>query len=425
VSLRYRAVLLAGLLGATSALPASSQQADTPPDTAPRITLVTFGPGTANVWERFGHNMIRVTDPVTGFDAAYNFGVYNFAQKHFFWNFVQGRMEYAADAWNPILALRGYADAGRSIEAQDLALTPEQAEALAAKLARNVLPENKDYRYDYYRDNCSTRVRDALNTVLGGEIERALSQVPTGATYRSRTAELTAASPGWYFTLMLLLGPATDRPLTAWEDSFIPMNFALYVEPIVNPALDGGTMPLVAASSSVPASDAVAQATGVPSGLLGWFLVLGVLLGGGLLWAGARTGAGRGRGPFLVIGALWSFLSGLFGFAMLYLWAFTDHVVAYRNENILQASVLGLVMFGFFAGWARRGGEVPAGIAAIARAVAILSLAGVALQLLPWFSQVNAPALVFFVPANLGMALGARRAVTTGATTPAPTAALP
>jgi hypothetical protein len=103
---------------------------------------------------------------------------------------------------------------------------------------------------------------------------------------------------------------------------------------------------------------------------------------------------------------------------MVYLWAFTDHTYAWHNENLLQASVLGLVLFVLMAGWARRGGSAPASIRAVAITVALFSLVGVALQLLPWFSQVNGPALMFFVPANLGLALGAARAApaTTGPT---------
>ena len=103
---------------------------------------------------------------------------------------------------------------------------------------------------------------------------------------------------------------------------------------------------------------------------------------------------------------------------MVYLWAFTDHVVAYRNENMLQASVLGLVLFGMMAAWARRGGPAPAGVRALSVTIVVLSLCGIALKFIPGPNQVNGSVLAFFVPANLGMALGAMRAApaTTGPT---------
>lgn len=411
-----RVALLLGLCAATMAGRGAAAQvrADTaapPPSGAPRISLITFGPGHNpwKVWELFGHNMIRVTDPAAGTDIAYNFGMFDFAQKNFFWNFLQGRMWYWMQGDDPKGWLRGYARAGRSIEIQELALSPEQARSLAGALARNAQPDQMYYRYEPYRDNCSTRVRDALDVSLGGALGRDLSALGSGATYRSRTAELTAGSAPIYFGLMLLLGPSTDQPLSAWEDSFIPMNLARDLQPVVMPAAAGGTAPLVAAASHRPGTGEE-SGTRRPQSLLGWFLAFGVFVGGVLGWAGARSGAGRGRGPFLVLGSLWSLLSGGAGFLMVYLWAFTDHTYAWRNENLLQASVLGLVLFLLMAGWARRGGPAPASVRALAITIAVLSAAGVALQLLPWFSQVNGAALLFFVPANVGMALGAARA---------------
>ena len=273
------------------------------------------------------------------------------------------------------------------------------------------------YRYQPYDDNCSTRVRDALNLALDGALERDLSAVPSGATFRSRTAELTAGSPPIYFGLMLLLGPSTDAPLSAWEDAFLPMKLARYLEPVTNPALEGGAAPLVAAAELLPEPDLPIETLPTPGSLLGWFLVIGILIGGTLAWTGGRSGAGKGRAAFLTLAGLWTLVSGLAGAAMAYLWAFTDHTYAYRNENLLQASILGLAMFWLLARWARRGDAAPGGLRALALVVAGLSILGVVLQLLPWFSQVNAPALVVFVPANLGMALGALRASpVTGAT---------
>lgn len=405
MTLGVRAVLALALLGA--APPASSSaQVDSG---APRISLITVGPGPV-YWERFGHNMIRVTDPARGTDLAYNFGIFDWNQENFLWNFIQGRMLYAVDAWDAARTLQFYERTGRSIEVQELALTPDQARRLADNLARNAEPDQRNYRYDYYRDNCSTRVRDALNLALGGTLERELSHLPTESTYRSETATLTAGNPALYFGLMLLLGPATDQPLTAWEESFIPMALAAHLAPITVPGADGAEGPLVSASAVMPARNPAFGASRSAAALLRWFLVGGVLLGGLLAWTGGRSGAGRGRVPFLVLGSLWSLLSGLAGFIMVYLWAFTDHVVAYRNENMLQASVLGLAVFGMMAGWARRGGAAPAGVRALSVTVALLSLAGVALKFIPGPIQVNGVVLAFFVPANLGMALGALRA---------------
>ena len=54
-----------------------------------------------------------------------------------------------------------YQQVGRGVSLQWLNLTPAQARRLADSLAVNALPQNARYGYDYFTDNCSTRVRDA------------------------------------------------------------------------------------------------------------------------------------------------------------------------------------------------------------------------------------------------------------------------
>jgi hypothetical protein len=125
----------------------------------------------------------------------------------------------------------------------------------------------------------------------------------------------------------------------------------------------------------------------------------------------------------VALGGLWSLVSGLAGFVMVYLWAFTDHQIAYRNENLLQASVLGLVVFVALAAWARRAeGPPPRALVMATAAIAVLSMVGVVLKFVPGPNQVNGIVLAFFVPANLGLAVGA---VLAAAVTTEPTEALP
>ena len=305
--------------------------------------------------------------------------------------------------------LRGYARAGRSIEIQELALSPAQARSLAGALARNAQPDQMYYRYEPYRDNCSTRVRDALNVSLGGALERDLSALASGATFRSRTAELTAGSAPIYFGLMLLLGPSTDQPLSAWEDSFIPMNLAAL--PPARGRARGRRAARRRWSGGEPrpgmGAESGPRSAGAPS-LLGWFLVFGVLVGGVLAWAGARSGAGRGRGPLLVLGSLWSLLSGGGGLPHgVPVGLHRPHLrLAQREPAPGERAGAGGVRLDGGVGPAGRAG---AGVGARPRRSRsrCCPLAGVALQLMPWFSQVNGAALLFFVPANLGMALGA------------------
>jgi hypothetical protein len=157
---------------------------------APTVYLVTFGPGEA-VWERFGHNALWIHDPDRGTDVAYHYGVFDFREADFIPRLLRGRMRYAMGRTDAVRLLDGYAAAGRSIWIQELDLTPAQVSELRGFLEWNARPENRHYRYDYFRDNCSTRIRDALDRVLGGEIHRQLAGVETGTTYRFHSLRLT------------------------------------------------------------------------------------------------------------------------------------------------------------------------------------------------------------------------------------------
>ena len=136
-----RVALLVGLAAPGLATPNAVAQTTA---NAPKISLITFGPGhdAWRVWELFGHNMIRVTDSVAGTDLAYNFGMFDFDQKNFYWNFLQGRMRYWMAPDEPGRWIAGMRRAGRSVEIQELAMTPAQARSLADALARNAQPDH-------------------------------------------------------------------------------------------------------------------------------------------------------------------------------------------------------------------------------------------------------------------------------------------
>ena len=150
-----------------------------------------MGVGT-RVWERFGHNAILVDDRQRGTRTAYNYGLFDFRQEDFLLRFIQGRMWYWMQGLDADAMVRSYVRDNRSVWVQELDLSPEERLALRDFLVWNERPENRHYRYDYYRDNCSTRVRDALDRVLNGRLRARTDSVATGTTYRFHTKRLTA-----------------------------------------------------------------------------------------------------------------------------------------------------------------------------------------------------------------------------------------
>jgi Domain of unknown function (DUF4105) len=400
---RAAALALAGL-GVTA--PLAGQGPALPADTTPVALIITVGPGPL-LWERFGHNMIWLHDPARGADTAYNWGIFDWGEKNFLLNFIRGRMRYRMDGWNAERTLRFYEQSGRSVMVQTLGLTPAEAAALRDYIAWNARAENKYYNYDYYLDNCSTRVRDALDRALNGRLATILRAKPAASTFRSSTARLMAHNPALDLGLMFLLGRGTDRPITAWDESFIPMDLARHLRGIAIRGDDGRPRPLVIHQEVLASGDRFPERREPPRWIPEYLLVGGVL-GSLLAWAGLRAGRSRSRWLFVTLGGGWALVAALAGLVLTFLWTATDHTIAASNENILQANLLSVGLFGAMVAWAW--GRESAGRAArgLAAAIAALSVLGFLLQVLPGFYQVNGDVLAFFVPANLGMAAGAR-----------------
>ena len=142
--------------------------------------------------------------------------------------------------------LASYELSGRRVGVQHLNLSPPQRVALRDFLEWNARPENAGYRYDYYLDNCSSRVRDALDQALEGLLAGASVGQPARTTFRRETQRLTAPVPWFYLGTHAGLGPTTDQPIDRWQAAFVPMTLQEIVRDIATADDDGRSIPLVA-----------------------------------------------------------------------------------------------------------------------------------------------------------------------------------
>ncbi len=393
------------------ALPLQAQRAPAPavPERGSELTisLVTMGPGDV-VYERFGHNAIWVHDSLRHRDIQYNYGLFDFRQKNFILRFVQGRMLYAMGGLDAASSMADYAEHNRTIWVQELNLTPAQRADLRDFLVWNARREHRNYRYDYYLDNCSTRVRDALDRVLGGRIKAATDTAPAGTTFRFHTARLTTNNPLMFTGLMLGLGEPVDRPISKYEEMFLPLAFREHIRSIRVPGPDGRAIPLVRSEQTVYLSTADAPPTAPPRWLPA-YLALGLALGALLWFGGVRAGRSRGARALLAgVGGLWGLASGVAGLVLAGLWLFTDHAAAWHNENLFQFTPLALPLAVLlpFAAFGRAGAR--RGAARLAAVIVLIGVAGILFKLVPGVRQVNAMLIAFALPANLGLWLGLR-----------------
>ncbi|MBN1606207.1 MAG: DUF4105 domain-containing protein [Polyangiaceae bacterium] len=376
------------------------------PQPPTRVSVLTMGPGDA-AFTRFGHNAILLEWPERDVALVYNFGTFAFPGLEGVRAFVAGRLRYWLSVSTLPTTLKNYADQNRSMVVQQLRLTPEQKLSLARALARNARPDRRYYDYDYYYDNCSTRVRDVLDRVTEGALSRQLKGRPGRLTFREHTERSTAAIGWLYFALDLSLGPFVDRPIRRWEEVFIPseLHDALAGVTLDDPEktrlVEREQVLLTAARPLVPRDP--------PSRTLG-FTAAGLALGLGLAALGhlaiRRTAA---RVAFGVLTSVLGLLLGLAGSVFVYFWLFTKHWAASANENILVCPpwALPLAAFGITTALGRTGSSRV--VRSLLAACALSAAVAVLLAWIPGFGQDNARTAGLLGPLWMGLYLGYAR----------------
>ncbi len=367
------------------------------------VHVLTFGPGD-HPFFKFGHNAVWVHDERQSRDVVYNYGAFKFDSPWLLIDFFQGRLPY----WLATRSLRGtvndYRRENRTIDAQELELTPAQRRALVDALELNARDENKYYKYDYYRDNCSTRVRDVVDRAVGGKVHEA-SLGPAQMTWRDHTRRLVADDLPVYLGLHVAMGDLIDQPIDVWREMFLPSKVQETLRKVRVPTPQG-ERPLVKAERSLLTAERGPLRAAPPRWLLP-MLAAGALAGGAL-YGLARLGERRGaaRAAFGSIVALLGLVFGFFGSLFFFFWTLTDHEVAYRNENMLQCAPWALALVAAGVGvargrpaWLRRG-------RLIALSVAGASALGLVLKVLPWFDQDNAEIIALALPLWAGVAAG-------------------
>jgi len=392
--LRMALILALSLLATV----ARAQEGAHPGDTL-RASVLTFAPG-ETYWARFGHNAILMENTATGANAVYNYGMFDFFQKNFFLNFARGHMLYRLDVDTLDRTLALYASEGRWVRQQALNLTPQQRLDLAVFLDRNARPDQAQYRYDYFRDNCSTRVRDAIDRVVGGAIAQRLKAEPVPVTYRSEASRLMR--PLWPLAvgMDLILGPGADAPISRWEQSFVPDVFSTA---LATQALHGA--PLVSETKLLVADSGRFIAPDSPLPLGGYVWLPGLLLGALLAFSGRRAR----RWPFALLATPLLLLAGVGGLLMLAAWTLTDHWAMHANALLGWFNPVALLLLA--AVWRDRRGLLSARRQPLARfALLAWLLSGVAATAFGGFSQANVWVwTTFWLPIYWGLASGLHR----------------
>ncbi|MFT3738991.1 MAG: DUF4105 domain-containing protein [Breznakibacter sp.] len=294
-----------------------------------KISLLTCDSGD-ELYSIFGHSAIRVCDTINHIDWVYNYGTFDFGTPNFYWKFAQGDLNYQLSVYKFKYFLPEYFSEGRSVIEQEFNLTIEDKQTLFERLNTNALPENKNYRYDFFFDNCATRIRDQIIALdQNGKVQ--FSTVSQGKTYRGLYGEYLKQSPWIEFGIHLLLGMKADRPASSFDEMYLPE--FLYVQfKQAKISMSGGEVNLIAKEIKLldfPKTDKSKSFIFWPCSVFSVLLIL--------VTAISFYDLKRAKNS-TIVDTLLFIPAGMAGLLFVFLWFFTKHGVTGDNLNLLWAN---------------------------------------------------------------------------------------
>ena len=306
------------------------------PDDRLTIKIVIIGPGN-EVYSWFGHNALIIEDAYTGQSRFYNYGLFSFESDNFVLNFVLGKMLYSSGAVSTRIGIADYVNQNRDVVLYTLDLPPERCEAVRKFAETSILPENRNYLYDIYKDNCSTRVRDIIDIATDGQFKKQFDDAPGRFTFRQHSRRHIWFSPFWDWTLNCIMGPDIDKPITVWDEMYLPIEVAKQIMDFGYKDADGVSHKLVSNVETVHLSGNRPVVVDAPRRQWPAVLVLGVLVAlfvGFLLFVQSKKPA-AGQVMLGICHSILGLCFGVLGLVLFFISFFTDHYYAFHNANLL------------------------------------------------------------------------------------------
>jgi hypothetical protein len=314
------------------------------------LTLSSFGQLTENskfylltcevgdeVYTQFGHSALRIKDPQAGMDITFNWGMFEFTDDpvDFNYKFAKGRLPYYMDVTETKYFLGEYAYFNREVRQQELNLTVAQKTEIWKLLEINALPENLHYQYDFFFDNCATRIRDIFEKALGDDLTWSKHPEEGEHTFREMIDQGFQSHPWLDFGIDLVLGYKIDAKVDNRNLMFNPF----YMEDIFELSqieTQNGKQNLVLSSEVIVPGIERSEASGE------WFtpvVMTVIVLVITLIFAFFKLD---------VLLKSWAsilfLLTGVLGVLLFFMWFQTDHSATKGNLNLLWANPLWLVL---------------------------------------------------------------------------------
>ena len=300
------------------------------------ISIITIGPG-KQLYDSFGHNAIRVSDPSNGKDLAFNYGTFDFNTPNFYIKFGQGKLPYALSVSTYDGFLRNYIAEKRWIKQQKLDLTYGEKIAIFEFLLNNAQPSNREYQYDFFLDNCATRIRDVLAVNLGSKLSYQDKQyAPFLYSFRELIQQRLHWNSWGSLGIDIALGAVIDRTANPWEHQFLP-DYVFESLKSATITRNNKTSALIKKETTI--NNPGPRARNTAFSLSPFFIFLVIALG--IVYRTLRDSKQQKRSRWL--DTVLFFVTGIVGVLLLVLWLATDHTATINNYNILWAFPVNLI----------------------------------------------------------------------------------
>ncbi|WP_452220398.1 lipoprotein N-acyltransferase Lnb domain-containing protein [Lacinutrix salivirga] len=294
------------------------------------ISILTFGAGT-NLNDAFGHNGIRVKTPYV--DIVYDYGRFDFNAPNFYTNFAKGKLLYWQGVSNYRDVIPFYKSQNRSIKEQVLQLSTEEKRTFYTFLITNSKPENREYLYDFFYDNCATKIRDVTQNVTTETIIYKEFKTEEAKTFRDLIQENLKWNTWGSFGIDVALGSVIDQKAAPYNYMFLPKYIHSFFE---TATYEKSKTPLVKSSRTIYAKKETENSGSFFTSPLFVFLLLGI----GIIFITYRDYKNKRRTVWLDVTIFSS--TGIIGVLLLWLWFGTNHTTTAHNYNLLWACPLSL-----------------------------------------------------------------------------------
>ena len=366
------------------------------------IRVSVMGPGD-ELYFWWGHIALIIEDRAADEKKLYDYGLFSFENDNFFVNFAFGRLLYSCGVSRAEPNIAEYILTNRDVTFYTLDLPRETKERVREFAEVNVRPENRDYWYHHFKDNCATRIRDIIDLATGGQFSEAFLDEPGRFTLRQHVRRHTWFNPLMDWFLNFAMGQDIDVPVTVWQEMFLPAEIGRRIADFRYRDVYGRERDLVKSVDVIHRSENRPLPLDVPRRQWPQELLLGLCVAAFL---GLLAALREKRGARVLLGLGQTFLGLFFGIAGLltfFMSFFTNHDYTYNNVNLLFVNplLLAAVPLGILYAFPSdpfRGNFRGFLLKALWSYVAAGGIFSIILRLTPRFWQRNEPTLALVLP---------------------------